>query len=135
MRQSLSERVATVAAVALSAALGLAAIVDQIGGRSLADHASATYAPYGNDPSAGLLYGLVYSIAAVDLLLFLVVLRRRTRVMAIVTVLVTASLALTLLFVREYGQPIYPSIWGLLALLPPIAGAFAAIQLLRRSLR
>lgn len=125
-------------AILLSAVLALVAVVDQTGGRSLAEHASAMYAPYGKDPNAGLQYGLVYAIAIVDLALFLPVLRgarkssRTAGVMAVVVVIVTGSLALALLFASEYGQRMYPSVWGLLALLPPIAGGLSAVQLLRR---
>ena len=55
-------------AVALSAVLVLAAIIDQAGSRSLADHATAMYAPYGKRPDPDLLYGLVYTVAAVGAL-------------------------------------------------------------------
>ena len=41
--------------VALSAVLVLAAIIDQAGSRSLADHAAAMYAPYGKRPDPNLL--------------------------------------------------------------------------------
>jgi hypothetical protein len=46
-------------AVALSAVLAVVAIVDQAGGRSLADHVTVMYAPYGKRPDPDLLYGLV----------------------------------------------------------------------------
>ena len=133
MRQSLS----AAGAVVLSVVLAVAAIVDQAGGRSLAEHASAMYEPYGKDPNAGLLYGLVYAIAIVDLVLFLLVLRgarqgtRTAGIVAVVAMLLTGSLALTLLLASEYGQRMYPSQWGLLALLPPVAGGLSAVQLLR----
>ena len=138
MRQSLSERV-IIAAVGLSVVLVVAALVDQIGGRSLAEHATALYAPYGKDPNANLLYGLVYAIAVIGGLLWLAVLRpvrrgrRSAAPLAVVMTVITASLALLLLVSAEYGQTIYPPLWGILALLPPAAGIAAAALLFRRS--
>jgi hypothetical protein len=59
---------AVLLAIVLSAVLVVAAIVDQAGGRSLADHAAAIYAPYGKRPDPSLLYGLVYTVAAAGVL-------------------------------------------------------------------
>lgn len=122
----------------LSAVLAVAAVSDQADGQSLGDHAKAMYAPYGKNPNVGLLYGLIYTVAGVGVLLWLPVLRsarkggRAGGVLATVMVLITGSLALTLLFAGEYGEQIYPSVWGVLAGLPVIAGIVAAAQLLRR---
>jgi hypothetical protein len=142
MRQSLSERQAparaVTAAIALSVVLVVAALIDQIGGRSLAEHATAMYAPYGKAPSSGLLYGLLYTVAVVSALLWLVVLRparrggRSAPVLAVVMTVISAGLAVLLLATAEYGSAIFPPLWGLLALLPAIAGAVAAVLLFRR---
>lgn len=124
-------------AVALSAVLAVVAIVDQVGGRSLADHAAAMYAPYGKQPDPDLLYGLVYTVAAVGAVLWLLVIRsvrsrrRSARVLTVVVTVITAGLALILLGISEYGTQIYPPLWGVLAILPPAAGA-CAVMLLRR---
>jgi hypothetical protein len=140
MRQSLSEKRTTypvLLAIALSAALAVAAIVDQAGGRSLADHVTAMYAPYGQQPDPGLLYGLVYAVAAVGALLWLLVVRavrshrRSAPVLAVVMTAITAALALLLLVASEYGSRIFPPLWGILAFLPAAAGALAVV-LLRR---
>jgi hypothetical protein len=140
MRQSLSEKRTTypvLLAIALSAALAVAAIVDQAGGRSLADHVTAMYAPYGKQPDPGLLYGLVYAVAAVGALLWLLVVRavrshrRSAPVLAVVMTVITAALALLLLVASEYGSRIFPPLWGILAFLPAAAGALA-VALLRR---
>jgi hypothetical protein len=125
-------------AVALSAVLVVVAIIDQTGGRSLADHAAAMYAPYGKRPDPSLLYGLIYTVAAVGALLWLLVLRavqsrgRSAPILAVVVTTVTGALALLLLGTSEYGAQIFPSLWGILAVLPAAAGALAAVLLRRR---
>ena len=125
-------------AVALSAVLVLAAIIDQAGSRSLADHAAAMYAPYGKRPDPNLLYGLVYTVAAVGALLWLPVIRamrsrsRSAPVLAVVVTTITAALALILLASTEYGTQIFPPLWGVLAILPAAAGALAVVLLRRR---
>ena len=157
MRQSLSEHRSTVhhtpepatrnwraaaralkLAVALSAVLVVAAIIDQAGGRSLADHATAMYAPYGKQPDPNLLYGLIYTVAAVGALLWLLVIRsvrsrrRSAPVLTVVVTVITAALALLLLVTTEYGAQIFSPLWGILAMLPPAAGILAAGLLRRR---
>ena len=125
-------------AVALSAVLVVVAIIDQTGGRSLADHTAAMYAPYGKRPDPGLLYGLVYTVAAVGALLWLLVLRavqsrgRSAPILAVVVTTVTGALALILLGTSEYGTRIFPPLWGILAILPAAAGALAVVLLRRR---
>jgi hypothetical protein len=125
-------------AVALSAVLAAAAVVDQSGGRSLADHAAAGYGPYGKQPDPSLLYGLVYTVAVVGAVLGLLVLRavrarrRSAPVLAVVVATITAALAVLLLVSTEYGARIFPPVWGILALLPPVAGVATAVLLRRR---
>jgi hypothetical protein len=141
MRQSLSEnpkgsRTALIA-VGLSVVLAAAAIIDQAGGQSLIDHATAVYTPYGKQVSAGPLYGLVYGVAVVDALLWLLVTgvarshRLAAAVIAVVAILLTAGLAVLLLTSSEYGARIFPPLWGVLALLPVAAGVVATALLLR----
>jgi hypothetical protein len=50
----------------------------------------------------------------------------------VLVVLLTASLAVTLLVASEYGVHPYPPLWGVLAFLPAAAGAVATVLLLRR---
>ena len=124
--------------VALSAVLLVAAVVDQAGGQSLVDHAAAVYAPYGKEADPNLLYGLVYTVAVVDVLLSLLVFRaarahrRSAPILAVTTVVVTAALAVLLLATTEYGAQIFPPVWGILALLPAAAGIVTSALLLRR---
>ena len=131
---------AVLLAVALSAVLAVVAIVDQAGGRSLADHVTAMYAPYGQRPDPDLLYGLVYAVAGAGALLWLPVARavrsrrRSATVLTAVVTTATAALALLLLGASEYGTRIFPPLWGILALLPAAAGA-CAVVLLRRGRR
>ena len=129
---------AAMSSVALSAVLLVAAVVDQAGGQSLVDHAAAVYAPYGTEADPNLLYGLVYTVAVVDVLLSLLVFRaarahrRSAPVLAVTTVVITAALAVLLLATTEYGAQIFPPVWGILALLPSAAGVVTSALLLRR---
>jgi hypothetical protein len=129
---------AVLLAIVLSAALAVAAIIDQAGGRSLADHAATMYAPYGKQPDPYLLYGLIYAVAAVGALLWLAVIRavrarrQSASVLAVVVTAVTAALALLLFGASEYGTQIFPPLWGILAILPAVAGVFAVVLLRRR---
>ena len=122
-------------AIALSAVLVVVAIIDQTGGHSLADHVTTMYAPYGKHPDPSLLYGLVYTVAAVGVLLWLLVLRvvqsrgRSAPILAVVVTTVTAALALLLFVSSEYGARIFPPLWGILAILPAAAGILAAVLL------
>ena len=138
MRQSLSEKRTALIAVGLSVLLAVVTIVDQAGSRSLLDHATSAYASHGNQASAAALYGLLYGVAVLDVLLWLAVaaLARSHRLIAavlgVVATLITASLGLTLLLASEYGVHPYTSLWGVLALLPAAAGAVATVLLFRR---
>lgn len=129
---------AAMSSVVLSAVLLVAAVVDQAGGQSLVDHAAAVYAPYGKEADPNLLYGLVYTVAVVDVLLSLLVFRaarahrRSAPILAVTTVVVTAALAVLLLATTEYGAQIFPPVWGVLALLPAAAGVVTSALLLRR---
>lgn len=129
---------AAMSSVALSAVLVAAAVVDQTGGHSLTDHATAVYAPYGERPDPNLLYGLLYTVAGVGALLWLLVVRavrsgrRSAPVLAVVVATITAALAVLLLVSTEYGGQTFPPVWGILALLPPVAGVATAGLLLRR---
>jgi hypothetical protein len=122
-------------AIALSVVLVVVAIIDQAGGRSLADHAAAIYAPYGKRPDPSLLYGLVYTVAAIGAALWLLVLRvvqsrgRSAPILTVAVTTVTAALALLLLVSSEYGAQIFPPLWGVLAFLPAAAGILAAVLL------
>jgi hypothetical protein len=135
MRQLLSERTAARHAVptaaGLSAVLLVAALADQLGARSLVDHATALYAPYDKHIDAGLLYGAVYGVAVIGLVLWLIALRAG-KATAVVATVVTAALAVVLFTAGEYGGTIFPPVWGVLALLSPAAGVVAVVDLLRR---
>ncbi|WP_350273881.1 hypothetical protein [Kribbella sp. HUAS MG21] len=142
MRQSLSEtrpgRGTAWLAVGLSLVLAVAAIVDQAGSRSLFDHSVSVYAPYGKEVQSGTVCGLVYAAAAFNALLWLgaAALARTPRPLALgaaaVATLLTLTTALLLLFITEYGQHPFPPLWGLLALLPAVAGVLALTHLARR---
>lgn len=158
MRQSLSETIdrdseagrppssrsgaavgSLLAALGLSVALAAAALVDQLGARTLMDHASDVYASHGKEPGAGLMYGLVYTVAVVGVLLWLGALaaarsgRRGASWAAVGATVVVAALAVTLLAASEYGEQVYPPFWGVVTLLSALAGAAGAVLLVRRS--
>jgi hypothetical protein len=150
MRQSLSKRVTpspprgpaptsgVVLACVSAAVLAVVGVADQFGGRALMHHATEMYAPHGKDPSAVLLYGLVYAVAALQAVTWLLVLRsartgsRWAAPYAAGAFLVGAGAASALLGSEEYGEQIFPPLWGILALLPSVAGAVAVVQLVRR---
>ncbi len=118
--------------------LALAGLIDQLGGQALMDHATAVYAPRGKDASAGLMYGVLYTVAGVQAVLWLVVLRsaragsRWAAPQAGVVVLVGSCTAAVLLVSQEYGEQVFPPMWGILALLSPVVGLAALVQLRRR---
>ena len=58
--------------------------------------------------------------------------RRSAPVLAVAVTTVTGALALLLLVSSEYGAQIFPPLWGILAILPAAAGAFAVVLLRRR---
>jgi hypothetical protein len=127
-----------IGAVALSATLAVAALVDQMGAQTLIEHTTSIYASHTEEPGAGLVYGLLYGVAGLGVLLWTGVLqaaRRFPRVgaaMSGVATVVMATLAVVLLASNEYGQRVYPPVWGLVALLAPLAGALATVRLLSR---
>jgi hypothetical protein len=111
--------------------LAVVAIVDQAGGQSLFNHAVSVYAPYNKQVESGTVYGLIYGVAVINALIWLLVvgIARTPRPVAVgvasVSILVTLALALVLLFVTEYGVHPFPPLWGVLALLPALAGVLA----------
>jgi len=125
-------------AVGLSVVLAVVALVDQAGGRTLADHATTAYAQHGKRASEGALYGLLYGVAVLDALLWLLVagVARSHHLIAaslgILAVLLTATLGALLLVSSEYGVHPFTPLWGVLALLPAVAGAVAVAQLFRQ---
>ncbi len=130
-----SARPAAYTSVVLAAVLAIVALADQLGPGNLGEHADAIYASDGVDASPAVLYGLLYAVSAIAVILWLCVVRTTrarsrwmTPLMSGTTVAVNVSLALTLLFVSEYDARIYPSLWGLLALLPAVSGSFALIR-------
>lgn len=130
---------ATALATILTAVLPLAALIDQRGSRSLESYSVSMYETYDVHPDPGLIYGLLYAVAAVAAVVWLLALlvawsgRRWTATAVITATVLTALQATTLLSVSEYGQRIFPAQWGLLAAIPPLAGiAAAALALGRR---
>lgn len=157
MRESLSEMTATSArtlapktrgngpalaalwaAVGLSAVLAVATIVDQASVHALRDHSVEMYEPYGVPANPGALYAILYTVAVLGALFWIPAIpgarkgRLWSAIVTVAGVVVAGGLALTLFAVSEYGEPLYPPVWGVLALLPPVAGVVAAVLLFRR---
>jgi hypothetical protein len=130
-------RRAALAALALSALVGVTAIVDAQAGRTLADHAATMYAPYHAEPHPGLLYGLLITIAVVQAVIWSAALAgarsgRWARALAATATVVTVGFAVLLLAATEYGRSIFPPVWGVLDLLPAAAGSVAVVLLRHR---
>jgi hypothetical protein len=130
---------AVLLAIALTLVFAGTTAFDQVGARSLSDHAAALYLPHAKEPRAGLLYGLLYTVAGVGALLWLAALRstRARKGFAVSTILVVVAintcLAVALLVSTEYGARVFPPVWGVLAALPSAAGLVAvALQIRRR---
>lgn len=125
-------------AVVSSFVLAVAAVVDQWAGQSLAAYTVSMYGAHGIEGEPEAIYGLVHIIAGTLIVLWLLVglaswSRRRWTFGVLVTVTtVNALLALTMLFVTEYGEPIFPAPWGAMAALPVVVGTIAATLLTRR---
>lgn len=89
------------------------AVLDQAVLHGLDQHLHAMYDPIGKSGQPGPLYIYLYSVAALGVVCWLVTLRliragaRRARVWAIV-ILVLSALAITPLFLQEYGQNVFP---------------------------
>lgn len=133
-------RMALGAAVILSAVPALAAAVDQQSMRSLEAYAAAMYGAHGVPVDTGLLYLVVYAVAGTLAILWLVaavtswVSRGGAIGAGAFMVVANLATALAMLFVTEYGSPVFPAQWGLLVALPALAGA-VAVGLLVRSAR
>ena len=125
-------------AVVSSFVLAVVAVVDQWTGQSLDAYSISMYESHGVDGEPGAIYGLVHIIAGTLIVLWLLVglaswaRRRWTFGVLIAVATVNAVLALAMLFVTEYGEPIFPAPWGAMAALPVVVGAIAAILLTRR---
>jgi len=132
-------RAATAGSVLLAAALSAVAAADQAGERRLLDHAVGVYVAHDVEVSSALLYGLVHTVTGVGVVTWLVAfLAAGARrwwwgpTASGAAVAVTATLALTLLFTAEYGERVFPPVWGLVAALPLLTGAGALVLQLRR---
>lgn len=127
--------VAITAGLLISVALLVMVIIDQTSIHSLAHHVEAQYGPHDLHPDPNVLFGYVYVIGAFGFALQLVALRgarRRKRWVQIVAgliALVGVALAAFTIIVSEFGERIFPAIWGALGLLPSVAGLVAVTLL------
>lgn len=125
------------AAAALALLLAVAALIDQLSGRTLAAHTVAMYRGHGVEVDPNLPYVMTYLAAGVLVVLWgaAIGIARLGRLWGLgATVSVTAvngAVALTLALVTEYGERVFPPLWGVIAALPAIAGVVATVRLAR----
>ena len=118
----------------------IALIIDQASIQSIADHVDALYAPLALHPDPNVLLGILYVTGLIGIVLWLATIwgarrqKRSARVAASFVFVVATSLALLVLFVSEHGTQIFPTVWGIVGLLPSVAGLLAVILLWRGSL-
>lgn len=123
------------AASAPSVVLLIGVIIDQTSIHSLAQHVEALYAPHGLHPDPNVLAGYLYLTGAVGIVLWPIAIRgasgrkRWVPVVATIVFLVGAILAVFTLVVSEYETPLFPTLRGVLGLLPSVAGLTAVIVL------
>lgn len=116
----------------------IALIIDQVNGDTLARHVEALYAPHDLDPDPNVLFGYLYVVGVIGILLWLATIwgiiqrKRGARVVATIVFVLGTSVALFNVFVSEYGMQIFPTLWGVVGLLPSVAGLVAVIVLWRQ---
>ena len=135
----LLDRRAAVAAMGIGLLLTvitlIALIIDQASLYSIADHVDALYSPFDLHPDPNVLFGYLYVTGAIGIVAWLLTIRgvrqrrRGVRVIASIVFMLATGIALLGLFASEYGTPIFPTVWGILGLLPCIAGLVAVILL------
>lgn len=116
----------------------IALIIDQVRGQTLARHVQTLYAPHDLNPDPNVLFGYLYVVGVIGILLWLATIwgiiqhKRGARVVATTVFVLGSSVALFNIFVSEYGMQIFPTLWGVLGLLPSVAGLLAVIILWRQ---
>jgi len=119
----------------LTAVALIALAIDQTTVHSIAHHVRALYAPYGLHPAPTGLYDYLYATQAIGILLWLTTIwvvgrqKRWARVVATTVFVLATGIVLLNLSVSEYGTRIFPTVWGILGLLPCLAGLAAVVLL------
>src|SRR5699024_6547144 len=109
----------------------IAALIDQLGTRTLDDYSNSMYAAHGISASPGEIYVLLYVAAGFGIAFWLLALtsmwarRKWARASVIAAMVANALIAGTLFMGTEYVPHIFPPIWGVFASLAPIAGIFS----------
>ena len=118
--------------------VSIALIIDQLNGQTLVRHVQVLYAPHDLNPDPNILFGYLYVVGVIGILLWLATIwgiiqrKRGARVVATIVFVLGSSVALFNVFVSEYGMQIFPTLWGVLGLLPSVAGLVAVIVLWRQ---
>lgn len=116
----------------------IASVIDQARVHSIADHVTALYAPLGLHPDPNVLSGFLDAIGAFGTVLWLTMIwavsrhKPWARVVSRLIFVVATGVGLLVLSASEYGTPIFPTVWGVLVLLPCVAGLVAVLALQHR---
>lgn len=117
--------------------LAAAAVVAFDASGRLSDHLHDVYDGYAEVPASGVIVGYLVGLAVLGVvcwswMMWAVVRGKRWAPLVFIVLFVLATgIALTNLFVQEYGSPIVPSVLGVAGLLPCVAG-LVAVLLARR---
>lgn len=124
--------------LALTLITVLALVRDQTSVHSLAAQVDAHYSPFGLHPDPNVLFAFMYVTAAIGMLLWLTTIwavRRQKpgiRLVASAVFVGATGIAALVLLASEYEGRVFPTIWGVLGLLPCIAGLVAVALLWTR---
>lgn len=124
--------------LASSFALFIVAAGDQHSAATLETYSQSMYAAHGVTSQPGAIYGLLYTVAAMLSLLWLIVAavsrfrRRPASGIAVAAVVINVALALAMLFATEYSEPVFPPVWGAIAVLPALVSVVVVVILWRR---
>lgn len=113
----------------------IALVIDQVSLHRIADHVHSLYAPRHLNPDPNALFNILYVTGTIGIVLWLRTIwgasrqERLTRYVASIVFVLATGIALLGLLASEYGTRILPTVWGVLGLLPCIAGLVAVILL------
>ena len=119
----------------LTVATLVALVVDQVSAHGIADHVQALYGPFNLSPDPNVLFTILYVTGVCGVALWLATIwgavrqKRGLAILATVVFLAATSIGFLGLVVAEHGTRILPTLWGVLGLLPCLAG-FVAVVLL-----
>ncbi|TFD61706.1 hypothetical protein E3T39_06660 [Cryobacterium suzukii] len=127
--------IALLVGLVLSVVLLGGVVIDQTIVHSLLHHVEALYAPYELQADPNVLFVYLYATGLIGIGFWLLVIwgaragRPWTPIVTTLVFLIGAGLAVFSLVVAEYDTQIFPQLWGVLGLLPSVAGLVAVLLL------